>query len=71
MSIKYVYDSKGRKTDVIVPIELWNQDKSKILKEKNKTKKILKLSKYRGIYKDLTVDLEKEAKDLRNEWVRL
>lgn len=70
MSIKYVYDSKGRKTDVIVPIELWNKDKSRILKEKKETKKMPKLSKYRGIYKDLTVDLAREAKDLRNEWVR-
>ncbi len=73
MGIKYIYDSKGNKTDVIIPIELWNKDKSKILKEheKKETEKVFKPSKYRGIYKDIKADLEKEARDLRNEWVRI
>lgn len=70
MSIRYVYDSKGRKTDVIVPIEIWNKDKSRISKGKKETKKNLILSKYKGIYKDLNIELDKEIKNLRDEWVR-
>ncbi|MEN4005938.1 MAG: hypothetical protein PQ964_01030 [Methanobacteriaceae archaeon] len=73
MGIKYIYNSKGNKTDVIIPIELWDKGKSKILKEyeEKETKKVFKPSKYRGIYQDIKFDLEKEAKDLRDEWVRI
>lgn len=73
MSIKYIYDSKGNKTDVVIPIEMWNENKSKILNDsqKQEAKKVFKPSKYRGIYRDLNLDLEKEVKKLRDEWVRI
>ena len=29
MSIKYIYDSKGKKAGVVIPIEMWNENKSK------------------------------------------
>ncbi|MBV1730488.1 MAG: hypothetical protein KUA33_09810 [Methanobacterium sp.] len=72
MAIKYIYDSKGKKTDVIIPIDLWNRNKSTILKnnQKKDTEKVFKPSKYRGIYKDMKLDLEKEARNLRKEWER-
>lgn len=49
MSIKYVYDSNGKKTGVIIPIDIWNKNKSKILNENKeiKPKKHFKPSKYR------------------------
>ena len=73
MSIKYIYDSKGKKTDVVIPIEIWNKNKSKILEEyeKKEGEKVFKPSKYRGIYRNLNLDLEKETKKLRDEWVRI
>ncbi|MEN6592905.1 MAG: hypothetical protein ABFC12_06655 [Methanobacterium sp.] len=73
MSIKYIYDSKGKKTGVVIPIEMWNENKSKILNghQKQEGKKVFKPSKYRGIYHDLNLDLEKEVKKLRDEWVRI
>lgn len=73
MSIRYIYDSKGKKTDVVIPIEIWNKSKSKILKEyeKREEEKVFKPSKYRGIYHHLKLDLEKETKKLRDEWVRI
>lgn len=82
MSIKYIYDSKGKKTDVVIPIEIWNKSKSTILKEyekkedlkeykKKDDEKVFKPSKYRGIYHHLKLDLEKETKKLRDEWVRI
>ncbi len=73
MSIKYIYDSKGKKAGVVIPIEMWNENKSKILNghQKREGKKVFKPSKYRGIYHDLNLDLEKEVKKLRDEWVRI
>ncbi len=70
MSIKYIYDSKGKKTGVIIPIELWDSSKSKILKgyQENKGKKRFKPPKYRGIYHNLNPDVDKEARKLRDEW---
>lgn len=72
MAIKYIYDSHGKKTGVIIPIKMWNENKSLLkdqLEEKNE--KVFKPSKYWGIYHNLKLDLEKEVKDLRDEWVRI
>lgn len=69
MRVQYVYDEKGRRTDVIIPTELWNEVKGKI-KVEVKKKEVFTPSEYRGIYKDLGADLEKEARSLRGEWTR-
>jgi hypothetical protein len=70
--VKYVYDSKGKKTGVIIPIELWEKSKSRILEEKQQTNKdVFHPSKYRGLYRDMELDLTKEAPKLRDEWVRI
>lgn len=73
MSIEYIYDSNGKKTGVIIPIDIWNKNKSKILNEQGEkeSKKVFKPSKYRGIYSNLDIDIEKETKKLRDEWVRV
>lgn len=34
--VKYVYDSKGKKTGVIIPIDVWEKTKSKIIAMENK-----------------------------------
>jgi len=46
--------------------------KDKIVKpiRKQEKEKVFNPSKYRGIYKDLRVDLEEEIKKLRVEWTR-
>jgi len=67
MEIKYVYDAQGNETAVIVPIEVWN--KIKHIDDK-KSIEVFQPSKYRGIYKNLELDLEKEIKNLRTEWLR-
>ena len=69
--VQYVYDEKGRRTGVIIPTELWNEVKSKIeIGGKEEKGRVVNLSEYRGIYKDLGADLEKEARSLRGEWTR-
>jgi len=46
--------------------------KSKIgIEGKVKKGEVVNPSEYRGIYKDLGSDLEKEAKSLRGEWIRI
>lgn len=70
MEVKYVYDKKGRRTDVIIPAELWNKVKDKIGVEKTMKEEVFDPSEYKGIYRDLGVNLEEEARSLRKEWIR-
>lgn len=67
--VKYVYDSKGKKTGVIIPIDLWEISKSRIIAIENK--KEFQPSEYRGIYSNMKFDLEEETKKLREEWLRI
>jgi hypothetical protein len=72
MGVQYVYDVRGKKTGVIIPIELWNEEGLKIEEvEKMEKEEVFKPSRYRGIYKNLRVDLEEEIRNLREEWVRV
>ena len=72
MGVQYVYDVIGKKTGVIIPIELWNEKGFKIEEaEKMEKEELFNPSKYRGIYKNLKVDLEEEIRNLREEWVRV
>lgn len=68
MEIQYVYDESGKRTAVIIPVQLWNEIRLK-MKEGEK-EQVFNPSKYRGIYKNWTVNLEDEVKKLRREWVR-
>ena len=70
MEVQYVYDEKGRKRGVIIPTELWNEVKGKMAVEEGKKKEIFTPSEFRGIYKDLKIDLREAAKSLREEWKR-
>mgnify|MGYP000928625860 CR=1 FL=1 len=64
--VKYVYDSKGKKTGVIIPIDVWEKTKSKIIAMENKNE--FHPSQFRGIYRNMKLDWEEEAKKLREEW---
>jgi len=70
MEVQYIYDEEGRQTGVIVPINLWNK-MSHLVELDQKGKTDWDLSKYRGMYKDLKVDVKKESAALRDEWTRL
>jgi hypothetical protein len=69
MEVQYIYDEEGRQTGVIVPIELWNKI-SNLEKSAREEKGEWEPSKYRGMYKNLKVDVTKESKSLRDEWTR-
>jgi hypothetical protein len=64
--VKYVYNSKGKKTGVIIPIELWYKYKSEIMGKKNvkKVKTDFQPSHYRGIYGNMEIDLEQENNEV-------
>ncbi|MEG3225577.1 MAG: hypothetical protein BME94_08765 [Methanobacteriales archaeon Met13] len=71
MTIDYVYDSKGKKKGVIIPIGLWEKNKAKILPETHSTpKKPFKPAHYRGLFQKKEINLKKEASKLNDEWVR-
>jgi len=70
MEVQYIYDEEGRQTGVIVPINLWNK-MSHLVELDQKGKTDWDLSKYRGMYKDLKVDVKKESAALRDEWTRV
>lgn len=68
MGVQYVYDTEGRRTGVIVPIDLWES----LVAGKTVTPVgAPDPAHYRGIYRDLTVDLESEIRQLRSEWERV
>jgi hypothetical protein len=89
MGVHYIYDTEGRKTGVIVPIDLWESlDTEKPTGElprargrglpatprtppKDKQVGARDPRKYRGIYRNLNVDLEDEIRNLRDEWNRI
>lgn len=67
MGVQYVYNERGKKTGVIVPIDLWEEMGFPIEKTKER---VFLPSRYRGFYKGLKVNLEEEIRNLREEWVR-
>jgi hypothetical protein len=70
MEVQYVYDEEGRRTGVIVPIDLWNRI-SHLAEAVKESKAEWDPSKYRGMYKNLKVDVKAESTALRDEWTRI
>lgn len=69
MQVQYIYDENGKNTSVIVPIDLWH-DLSRKTRMK-KVKESFEPSKFRGIYRNLEIHLDKELQNLRQEWERV
>lgn len=69
MEVQYIYDEEGRRTGVIVPIELWNKIRN-LEKLGRQEKGEWDPSMYRGMYKNLKIDVRTESKSLRDEWTR-
>jgi len=68
MGVHYICDADGRKTDVIVPIGLWESLTAE--KPADRPIGVAEPARYRGIYRDLDLDLEAEVRNLRDEWDR-
>ncbi|EHQ36304.1 hypothetical protein [Methanoplanus limicola] len=64
-TLQYVYDSKGNKTGVIIPIEIWDEEEMKIRDDIE-----FRPQDFRGIYKNIDLDLDEDIRNLRDEWVR-
>ena len=69
MGVQYICDAEGRKTGVIVPIGLW--DSLNAEKPVGERVGVPDPGKYRGIYRNLNVDLKAEIRNLRDEWNRI
>ncbi len=64
--IRYIMDSNGKKTAVIIPIEIWNK-----LREEKKTGSLISPyspKKYRGILKENGFNGREEEIKMRDEW---
>lgn len=68
MKVQYIYNEDGERESVIIPYKEWKKMRSSIDRKKDKE---FDPDKYRGIYKDMQLNLEEEIKNLRNEWDRL
>ncbi|MCA1914882.1 hypothetical protein [Methanospirillum hungatei] len=64
--IQYVLDASGKKTAVIVPIELW--DKLKEEKITAEQESPFSVKKYRGILKGKGISGRDEEIKMRDEW---
>ncbi len=72
MRVQYVYDVRGKKTGVIIPIELLNKKGFKIEKvEKREKEGLFNPSDYRRIYKNLRIDPEEEIRKIRDDYAAL
>jgi len=69
MGVQYICDAEGRKTDVIVPIDLWESLTAE--KPADRPIGVSEPSRYRGIYRDRDLDLKAEVRNLRDEWDRI
>jgi hypothetical protein len=69
MDVEYIYNREGRRTGVIIPIDLWDRI-SHLAESGQEDECVWDPSKYRGMYKNLKVDVKKESKALRDEWAR-
>jgi len=69
MGVQYIYDAEGRRTGVIVPIDLWYS--LGIEKSAEMSGGAPDPGKYRGIYRSLKVDLKNEIRKMRDEWNRV
>lgn len=70
MDVEYIYNREGRRTGVIIPIDLWDKI-SHLAEVGQEDKGVWDPSKYSGMYKNLKVDVKKESKALRDEWTRI
>lgn len=68
MKVQYIYNEDGERENVIIPYKEWEKIRSTIEREKETE---FDPDKYKGIYKDLKINLEEEIKNLRDEWNRL
>jgi hypothetical protein len=68
MKVQYIYNEEGERENVIIPYREWEKIRS-VLEEKKEAN--FDPDKYKGIYKDLKLNLEEEIKSLRDEWNRL
>ena len=68
MKVQYIYNENGEKENVIISYKEWTRICSTMKVDNNKD---FDPDKYKGIYKNLGLNLEKEIKNLRDEWTRL
>ncbi len=65
MEIQYVYDANGRRTGVIIPIDLWERTVGSL-----EPRRRCRFDDVYGIYRDLIRDPDAIASGLRGEWER-
>jgi hypothetical protein len=68
MKVQYIYNEEGQRENVIIPYKEWERIRSIIEEEKEME---FDPDKYKGIYKNMQLNLEEEIKNLRDEWNRL
>lgn len=71
--IRYVYNDRGERTDVIIPILIWMKEIEPILDLKFEKKQGFDPSRYVGIvnYQGTIEELEIEILAMRDEWDRI
>lgn len=73
MLVNYIYNENGQVEYVIIPIAAWNLVQKQIpnwVIKKDKPNPDSKFNplKYKGLIKNLHIDIEQELKGMREEW---
>ena len=64
--VQYLYDTKGNKTAVLVPIDIWNTKYHN--KANDQCTPSFDPTIYRGLLKNMGVNGREIERDMRNEW---
>jgi hypothetical protein len=73
MVVNYIYNEKGLAEYAVIPIQLWHLYQQQVpqLAFSNPpitTQKIFNPLKYKGLIKNLNINIEQELKNMRDEW---
>jgi hypothetical protein len=73
MIINYIYDTKGHPEYAVIPFFIWQKIGNDIddkLGSKKKRHNLFNPKDFKGILSHLSLDIENEIQEMRNEWTR-
>ena len=72
MTVNYIYNSNGVIEYAIIPYSVWKKLKQNIIGKKTEKlkddEKDFDPSEYRGMLSHLNLDIEKEIKNMKDQW---
>ncbi len=72
ITVKYIYDSTGEIEYAVIPYSIWKKIKKNItgnkIEKPKEEKKDFDPSEYKGMLSHLNLDIEKELRNMKDQW---